>query len=141
MLIIHRTTNRITSQSQVRSRKYYQSYGWRHILVFLRYLDASTVNYWQSPILKLTVQTLNSCTNYLGSPVIFRQPHARLSPFPWYSCMCEVTTERTLICKLCWSLMCLDYFFDISNMGVCTTSHRQTSGQLVQEIHVCTAYR
>ena len=55
--------------------------------------------------------------------------------------MDEVTTERTLICKLCGSVMCLDYCFDILNMGVYTTNHRQTSGRLVQELHVCIVYR
>ena len=43
-----------------------------------------------------------------------------------------------LICKLYWSLMCLDYFFDMLYLGVCTTRHWQTSGRLVQELNECT---
>ena len=43
-----------------------------------------------------------------------------------------------LIWKLCGPLMCLGYFFNISSMGVCATSHCQTSDRLVQELNVCT---
>ena len=42
------------------------------------------------------------------------------------------------ICKLRVSLMCFAYYFDMLSMGVCTTSHWQTSGRLVQELNVCT---
>ena len=33
------------------------------------------------------------------------------------------------------------HFFDMLPMGICTTRHWQTSGQLVQELNVCTVYR
>ena len=45
-----------------------------------------------------------------------------------------------LICELSVSLLCLAYFFDMLYIVVCTTRHRQTSGQLVQELDVCTVY-
>ena len=44
-----------------------------------------------------------------------------------------------LIRKLSRSLVCMALFFDILSTGVCTTMHWQTSGRLVQELHVCTA--
>ena len=44
----------------------------------------------------------------------------------------------TLIRKLRGLLMFLTSFFDMLYMGVCTTRHWQTPGQLVQELNVCT---
>ena len=43
-----------------------------------------------------------------------------------------------VIRKVRGSLMCFAYYFDMLSMGVCTTSHWQTSGRLVQELNVYT---
>ena len=61
--------------------------------------------------------------------------------FYGHGCMNELTTERTLNCKLRGSLVCLAYLFLTLDMGVCTTKHSQTSGRLMQEIIVVTVYR
>ena len=64
-------------------------------------------------------------------------PQARLSPN--FLGMDDLTTERSSDSQDMWSLMCSDYFYYISFIGDCTTSHWQTSGRLVQELNACTA--
>ena len=80
--------------------------------------------------------TYNSCTKRVGSPGLI---HAQL-PTIFLGMDAWITSQLNiaLICKLCVSLMCLTYLFDVLSMGVCTTRHWQTSGELVQELNVCT---
>ena len=52
--------------------------------------------------------------------------------------MNDLQLHVTLIRNLPGSLMCLSYSIDMLSIGVCTTRQRQTSGQLVQELNVCT---
>ena len=52
--------------------------------------------------------------------------------------MDELTTERTLICKLRGSFMRLAYLFDMLAICVCATRHFQAPGRLGQELNVCT---
>ena len=52
--------------------------------------------------------------------------------FPGYGCMDDLTTESSFYSQATWVVMCLVYFFDMLSLGVCTTRHWQTSGQLVQ---------
>ena len=49
--------------------------------------------------------------------------------FSGHGCMDELTTERTLICKLRESLMCLTYIFDILGIVLWTTRHFHKSGR------------
>ena len=35
------------------------------------------------------------------------------------------------------SLICFAYILDMLSMGVCTTRHSQTSGEVVQEFNAC----
>ena len=46
--------------------------------------------------------------------------------------------NAALIRKLCGSLVCMAYVFDMLYKGVCTTQHWQTSGRLMHELNVCT---
>ena len=52
--------------------------------------------------------------------------------------MDDLTTERTFDSQATWIIDVLDLFFHMLSMGVRTTRHWQTSGRLVQELHVCT---
>ena len=83
------------------------------------------------------MSTFDSCTKCTGSKsiVLDRMPDCHQVSWAWMTSELNVA----LISKLCWPLMCLVYFFwhDLS-MGVCTTRHCQTCGQLVQELNACT---
>ena len=66
------------------------------------------------------------------------RPHARSHPeFPLHGCMDNLRIERSLDLQATWVIDVLG-FFDMLSMGVCTTSHWQTSGRLVQELNVST---
>ena len=69
------------------------------------------------------------------------RPHAGLPPnFPWYGRIYDVTPDpsfdlqATCTCFIDVFGLLLDMLF----MGVCTTSHWQTSGRMVQELNICT---
>ena len=57
--------------------------------------------------------------------------------FPGHGCMDNLTTERSLDSQAMWACMCFAYFLTLF-IGVCTTWHWQTSGQLLQELNVFT---
>ena len=52
--------------------------------------------------------------------------------------MNDLTTEPGR--KLCRSLMCMVYLFDMTSVGVCTTRDWSLPGRLVQEFNVCTVH-
>ena len=86
-----------------------------------------------------TVVTFNSCTKWMGSPGIIPERLSACSianQFPGHAWMTS-QLKVTFIPKLCGSLMCLAYIFDMLSKGVCTTRHWQVSGQPVQEVNVC----
>ena len=60
--------------------------------------------------------------------------------FPRHVCMGDLTTERSVHLQATWVIEVLDLFSDMLSMGVCTTSHWQMSGWLVQELNVCTVH-
>ena len=47
--------------------------------------------------------------------------------------------EHSFDSQATWVIGMLDIVFDMLSMGAFTTRHWQTSGQLVQELKVCTA--
>ena len=46
----------------------------------------------------------------------------------------------SFISQALWVIYVLGLCFDVLSMGVCKTRHWQTSGRLVQELHVCTVW-
>ena len=60
--------------------------------------------------------------------------------FPWHGCMDGLITQRSFDSEAMWGIDVLGLFVDMLSMGVCTTTHWQTSGRLVQELNVCTVY-
>ena len=74
-----------------------------------------------------------------GQPGHNTRPHARLAPSflgkdAWMTSQLNVVFHR----KLRGLLLCLAYFLNMLSMGVGTTRHWQTPGQLVQALNVCT---
>ena len=66
------------------------------------------------------------------------RPYARLPPSflvidAW---MDDLTTERRFDSQAMWGIDVLGLFVDMLSTGVCTTTHWQTSGRLVQELIV-----
>ena len=61
--------------------------------------------------------------------------HAQLPPS--FLDMDACTTSQLNVVLVC-KLLCAWLIFDTLSISVCTTSHRQTAGQLVQELNVCT---
>ena len=69
----------------------------------------------------------------------YTRPHAWLPP--WFLRMDAWMTSQlkvALIRKVYVGNWCAWLFSDMLSMGVCTTRHCQTSGQLVQKLNVCT---
>ena len=63
--------------------------------------------------------------------------------FAWmhlHGCMDDLTTVRSFDLQHTWVIDMLGLYFDILSMVVCTPRHGQTSGQLAQELIVCTVY-
>ena len=72
-----------------------------------------------------------------GQPRHNTRPHARSPPLEmdaWVSLQLNVAFDLKAACVI----DVLGIGFDMSSMGVRTTRHWQTSGRLVQELHVCT---
>ena len=67
------------------------------------------------------------------------RPHARLPPC-FLGMDVRITSQLNgdLIRKLAWVIDMLGLFYDMLFMVVCTTSHSQMPGRLVQELNVCT---
>ena len=76
-----------------------------------------------------------------GQPGHNTRPHAQSPQFPGHGSMDDLTTERSFDSQGTWISDGLVLIFDdmIYN-GVCSTSHWQTSGRLMQELNVCTVY-
>ena len=58
--------------------------------------------------------------------------------FPGHGCMDIIATERRFDSQATWVIDMLGLFLVILSIGVCTTRYWQTSGQLVQEVNICT---
>ena len=86
-------------------------------------------------MLPSTVPTFNSCTKCLVRPGIIhdRTPNFHPVSWRWMHVRLNVVLVRKLLCA--W------FIFETLSISVCTTSHRQKSGQLVQELNVCTVRR
>ena len=61
--------------------------------------------------------------------------HAQLQPSFLDMDPCTISQLNVVLVR---KLLCAWFIFDTLSISVCTTSHRQTSGQLVQELNVCT---
>ena len=85
------------------------------------------------PLSAVAVPTLNFCTKCWGSPELIHDPKPDCHPVS--VALMPPELKVALIRKLRGSLMCLVYCFDMLSMGVCTTTHWQTSGRLVQELN------
>ena len=83
--------------------------------------------------------SLNLCAKCARSPGIMHDRLSDCHPVSWAWMTSQL--NLALIRKLHWSLMCLAYCFCMLSMGVCTTRHSQASGQLVQELNVCTGQK
>ena len=55
-----------------------------------------------------------------------------------YSADMDACTTSQLTVTLVRKLLCAWFIFDMLSISFCTTRHWQTSGQLVQELNVCT---
>ena len=73
----------------------------------------------------------------LGQPGHNTRLHAQLPPS--FLVMDACTTSQLNVVLVC-KLLSAWFIFDTLSISVCSTSHRQTSGQLVQELNVCTVY-
>ena len=80
------------------------------------------------------VPTYNSCSKCAGSPAIIHDRTPDCCPVFWAWMTSQL--NEALIRKLRGSLMCLAYFLDMLSVGVCTTRHLQTPGQMVKELNV-----
>ena len=87
----------------------------------------STTTFVKSCMLAYTVPTFNSCTKCLVSSGIIDDCTPNCHPV---SSQLNVVLVRKPLCG--W------FIFDTFSISVCTTSHRHSSGQLVQELNVCT---
>ena len=83
-----------------------------------------------------TVPTFNSCTKRNLGIKHDHMPDYRPVFWAWMPPQMNVA----LICKLYRVIGMLDLLFDMLSMGVCTNRNWQTSGQLVQELNLCTVY-
>ena len=63
--------------------------------------------------------------------------HPVTTLFPEHSCMDEHSIKPSFDSQATWVIGVLGSFFDRLFMGVCTNSHWQAFGQLVQEFNVC----
>ena len=61
-----------------------------------------------------------------------------VSQFPGQGCMDDLTTEKSFDSLATWVNDVLGLYFRILSMRICTTSHWQTSGRLLQELNACT---
>ena len=52
--------------------------------------------------------------------------------------MDDTTTELSIDFQATWVIDVLGIFFDLLSLGVCTTSHWQMFGRLMQKLNVCT---
>ena len=64
--------------------------------------------------------------------------HAQLPPSFLDMDTCTTSQLNVVLVR---KLLCAWFIFDTLSISVCTTSHRQTSGQLVQELNVCTVVK
>ena len=65
------------------------------------------------------------------------RPHAQF-PTSFLDMDALTTSQRNKV--LVRKLLCAWLIFDTLSVSVCTTTHWQTSGQLVQELNVCTVH-
>ena len=68
------------------------------------------------------------------------QLHGLLPPFPGHGCINDLKIERSFELQATYVTDVIRLFFDMLYNGVCTTKHRETSSQLVQEFNVCTVW-
>ena len=85
------------------------------------------------------LMAFNSCTKCLGSPGIIQDRTPICHPFSGHGRMYDLTTARNTDSHATWVIGVLGLFLDMLSMGVCTTTHWQTSGRLVQKLNACTA--
>ena len=79
-----------------------------------------------------TVPACDSCTKCVGNPGIMHDRTQDCHPVSW------AWMHRWLHNWPYLGNWCAQRIFDMVSMDICTTRQRQTSGQLVQELNVCT---
>ena len=88
--------------------------------------------------LKGTVSAFNFCTKCLGIPGIMHDCTPNCHPVFWAWMRPHVPDFASFDSNATWVIDVFGLFFGMISMGVCTIRHCQTSGQLVQELNVCT---
>ena len=104
-------------------------------------MGVCTTRHWQTP--GRLVQGLNICTVHvqcLAARAWYPTTCSIANRFSGHWCMDGLTTERSLDLQTTRVIDVLGLFFAMSSMGVCATRHWQTTGRLVQGLHVRIVY-
>ena len=87
------------------------------------------------------VPAFNICTKCVGNPDMIHDRTPGCHPVSWTWIRPQVpnfTTVRSFDSQATWVFAMLGLSFEMVSMGVCTTSHWQTFGRLVQELNIST---